>query len=175
MKLEKLLWSNTKADILKYLVFKRQGISIRALENDLPWSFPAIKKQIDSLLDSQVIEIDKTQNKRSISLEDNFWRLIKEMLLYGLKSEITKYCNNYEFCIKELFLWKIFGKSLEIDLVVIYQGLDTHSLQKIKEDIWEIFKNYFIDAVGAVFMENDDFQKRYRLADKFVLTVMRAQ
>ncbi|MDP2670078.1 MAG: hypothetical protein Q8O99_03700 [bacterium] len=68
MKLDKLLGSRAKADILKYLVFRRQGISIRAFESELERSFPAIKKQIDQLEDAGVIEIEKDQAKRSIYL-----------------------------------------------------------------------------------------------------------
>ena len=49
MKLDKLFGSKAKADILKYLVFRRQGISMRAFESELEWSFPAIKKQISQL------------------------------------------------------------------------------------------------------------------------------
>ena len=52
MKLEKLFGSRTKSDILKYLVFRRQGISVRAFESELTRSFPAIKKQIDALEDA---------------------------------------------------------------------------------------------------------------------------
>jgi hypothetical protein len=45
-----LLFGNrTKVDILKYLMFKEDGISARELENNLSQSFPAIKKQIDNL------------------------------------------------------------------------------------------------------------------------------
>ena len=49
MDLEKLFGSKAKVDILKYLLFKRQGLSLRALESDLTWTFPAIKKQVDSM------------------------------------------------------------------------------------------------------------------------------
>gem|GEM_PF-1550978 len=66
MKLDKFLGSKTKVDILKYLIFRRQGISIRALEHEIPWTFPAIKKQVDSLEDSEIVDIDKEGNKRSI-------------------------------------------------------------------------------------------------------------
>lgn len=52
MNLDKLFGSRTKTDILKYLVFRRQGISMRAFETDLTWSFPAIKKQIEQLDES---------------------------------------------------------------------------------------------------------------------------
>lgn len=70
MKLDKLFGSKAKADILKYLVFRRQGISMRAFESELERSFPAIKKQIDQLDDAGVIEINKESNKRSIYLTE---------------------------------------------------------------------------------------------------------
>ncbi|MBP6911571.1 hypothetical protein KBC03_08475, partial [Patescibacteria group bacterium] len=65
MKLDKFLGSKTKVDILKYLIFRRQGISIRALEHEIPWTFPAIKKQVDSLEESDIVDIDKEGNKWS--------------------------------------------------------------------------------------------------------------
>lgn len=59
MNLEKLFGSKTKVDILKYLLFRRQGVSMRALESEIQRTFPAIKKQVDSLLEAQVININK--------------------------------------------------------------------------------------------------------------------
>jgi len=59
MNLEKLFGSKTKVDILKYLLFRRQGVSMRALEAELNRTFPAIKKQIDSLNEAEVIDVDK--------------------------------------------------------------------------------------------------------------------
>ena len=59
MNLEKLFGSKTKVDILKYLLFKRQGISMRALESEIQWTFPAIKKQVDSLNQANVINVNK--------------------------------------------------------------------------------------------------------------------
>jgi hypothetical protein len=53
---------------LKYLVFCRQGISIRALEHVIPWTFPAIKKQVDSLEESEVVLIDKDASKWAITM-----------------------------------------------------------------------------------------------------------
>jgi len=35
MNLEKLFGSKTKVDILKYLIFRRQGVSMRALETEI--------------------------------------------------------------------------------------------------------------------------------------------
>lgn len=59
MNLEKLFGSKTKVDILKYLLFRRQGISMRALESELEWTFPAIKKQVDALEDAGVVDVNK--------------------------------------------------------------------------------------------------------------------
>jgi predicted transcriptional regulator len=57
MHLDKLFGSKAKVDILKYLLFRRQGVSMRALETELERTFPAIKKQIDSLKKASIVEI----------------------------------------------------------------------------------------------------------------------
>jgi len=59
MNLEKLFGSKTKVDILKYLLFRRQGVSMRALESELERTFPAIKKQVDSLEESGILAVNK--------------------------------------------------------------------------------------------------------------------
>ncbi len=84
MKLDKFLGSKTKVDILKYLVFRRQGISIRALEHEIPWTFPAIKKQVDSLDESEIVDIDKEGNKWSIIIRPAAAEIVRGMLLYVL-------------------------------------------------------------------------------------------
>lgn len=88
MKLDKFLGSKTKVDILKYLVFRRQGISIRALEHEIPWTFPAIKKQVDSLEESDIVDIDKEGNKRSIVIRPSVTEYIKGLLLYCLGEDL---------------------------------------------------------------------------------------
>ena len=77
MKLDKFLGSKTKVDILKYLIFRRQGISIRALEHEIPWTFPAIKKQVDSLEESEIVDIDKEGNKWSIVIRPSVMENIR--------------------------------------------------------------------------------------------------
>jgi len=81
MNLEKLFGSKTKSDILKYLVFRRQGVSIRALESELGWTFPGIKKQIDSLEEAEVLVIDKTPEKRSIRIADGIYEEIRKLII----------------------------------------------------------------------------------------------
>jgi hypothetical protein len=62
-----------------------------------------------------------------------------------------------------------------MDLVVIYKNLEKPQIEKIKESINDIFRWYFIDMVSVVFMSIDEWNKRYRLADRFVLDIMRTK
>ncbi len=173
MNVDKLLGSKTKAGILKYLIFKRQWVSMRALENDLQWSFTAIKKQVDSLLDSEVIIINKNYNKRSISINNDVHLLVKNFFLFSLEFELKKIFEKYPWIVYNYYLGKIFGKNLDIDIAIIYYPAEDHTLANLKKEIWEVFMDYFVDSVWVVFMSLNDFQKRYRLADKFVLNLIR--
>jgi hypothetical protein len=174
MKLEKLFGSKTKVDIIKYLLFKRQGVSMRALETELTWTFPAIKKQIDALNDAEVIDVDKDHTKRSITIKKDFYEQIKIVFMYCMRSDIKQLFARHESMIDSYYEGKIFGYALDMDLVVIYKNADKEQLALIKEEISEIFRHYFIEMVNVVFMSHDERQKRYRLADKFVLTVLRS-
>lgn len=175
MNLEKLFGSKTKVDILKYLLFRRQWVSMRALESELEWTFPAIKKQVDSLKLANIIDIDKDGTGWSITVKPDVWGILKEVFYYWLKWELIQLFNTYEFMIEKYFFGKKFGINLEMDLVVIYKNLEKPQIDKIKESISEIFRWYFIDLVNVVFMSLDEWNKRYRLADRFVLDIMRTK
>lgn len=175
MKLDKFLWSKTKVDILKYLLFRRQGISIRALDHEIPWTFPAIKKQVDSLEEAEVVVIDKDPAKRSISIHPTAAPYIKSLLLYTLETEVKVLFEAYTYMVERYFLWHVFGRDLELDLVVIHKNCEKQILEAMKDAITQLFKNYFIDVVHVAFMSSDEYQRRYRLADKFVLQLMRAE
>lgn len=172
MKLEKFLWSKTKVDILKYLIFKRQWISIRALENELERSFPAIKKQVDLLFDADVIDIDKTNNKWSISIRTDILDVIKNIFIFNLELEFVRLFTQYDTMLETYYLGKIFWRKIDYDIVILHKNIQKEFLEKIQEDIEIIFRDYFLDHVWVVFMSNDDFQRRYRLADKFVLNLI---
>lgn len=172
MKLDKLLWSKTKVDILKYLLFKRQWISIRALESELDWSFPAIKKQVDMLNSANIIRVDKDNNKWSIYINEHIYELIKKVFIFALQEDIDTLFNKYDTVLEKYFLGKIFGNKIDVDLVVIYRLMGKDFLDKIKEDIIAMLREYFIDNVGVVFMASEDFQRRYRMSDKFVLSLI---
>lgn len=175
MNLEKLFGSKAKVDILKYLLFRRQWVSMRALESELEWTFPAIKKQVDSLKLANVIDIDKEWTGWSITVKPEIENLMKQMFYYGLKWELIDLFETYEFMIEKYFFWKSFWINLDMDLVIIYKNLEKPQIDKIKESISDIFRWYFIEIVNVVFMSLDEWNKRYRLADRFVLDILRTR
>lgn len=175
MNLDKFLWSKTKVDILKYLLFRRQGVSIRALDHEIPWTFPAIKKQVDSLEEAEVVIIDKDASKWSITMHPDAEPHVRWLLLYTLQTQLETLFQKYEYLIEKYFLGALFGKDMELDLVVIHKNAEKPSLDAIKNDIQKIFEDYFINNTQVAFMWTDEFQRRYRLADKFVLQLMRSQ
>ena len=175
MKLDKFLGSKTKVDILKYLLFRRQGVSIRALEHEIPWTFPAIKKQVDSLEESEVILIDKDASKRSITMNPPIAQYMKSLFLYTLERNLFTLFDKYTYMVDQYFLWRIFWKDMELDLVLIYKNCEKPILDSIKEEITLLFRDYFIETAQVTFMSLEEFQRRYRLADKFVLQLMRSK
>ncbi|MDD3262982.1 MAG: hypothetical protein PHR61_03985 [Candidatus Absconditabacteria bacterium] len=174
MNLEKLFGSKTKVDILKYLLFRRQGISMRALESELEWTFPAIKKQVDSLEEACVIDVNKEGQGRSISLKPDFFDKIRDIFFFGLKQELIELFKTYDVMIEKYYFGKRFGLDLDMDLVVIYKNVEKPQIDKIKDEINTIFRQYFIEIVYVVFMSSEEREKRYRLADRFVLQIMRS-
>lgn len=174
MNLEKLFGSKTKVDILKYLIFKRQWVSMRALENELSRTFPAIKKQIDSLSDSGALNINKVGNSWSIMMNKELSEPLKRILLLNIQQDLKTLFDQYEMNITHHFFWTIFGNEIEgIDLIVIHKNLEWPQLEEIKKAISESFQQNFISQVSVVFMSFDERGKRYRLADRFVLNIMR--
>lgn len=193
MNLEKLFGSKTKSDILKYLVFRRQGVSIRALESELWWTFPGIKKQIDALEEAEVLIIDKTPEKRSIKIADDIYNEIRKLIIGSLKHDTIRLLIQFPF-VNKYYFWKIFDKHLEVDLVILYNELwpvtsdqwpeqtenwkpETGNIETLLEElkiaVSNLFKSHMIDPAYLVFMQADEFEKRTKMADKFALSVMR--
>lgn len=173
MDLEKLFGSKTKVDILKYLLFRRQWVSMRALEWELERTFPAIKKQVDSLKSAEILKVDTDGNWWSISVEPWIHDLLKQIFYYWLKWKLVSLFETYDVMIDKYFFWKCFGINLDMDLVVIYKNMEKPQIEKLKESISDIFRWYFIEVVNVVFMSSDERDKRYRLADRFVLDILR--
>lgn len=177
MNLDKLFWSRTKTDILKYLVFRRQGISLRAFETELSWSFPAIKKQVDQLDEAWVVHIQKDNNRRSIYLVEGMSDHIKLMFLYALHRTLLDFFESMSPRPTRYFLWNLFWYESDIDLVLIYahdlnEEEQKESLESAKVQITEIFRKSLLEIVNVAYMSQQEYDKRYRLADKFVLMLM---
>lgn len=172
MNLEKLFGSRTKTDILKYLVFRRQGVSVRAFETELEWSFPAIKKQVDQLEEAGVIDVKKDNNRWSIFLTKGIDAYIRSIFLYTLKSELNDYFHTVRKHVSKYYLGTLFGHEFEMDIVIIHDADAKEMTPEIKNKVTHIFARYHTDMVKLVFMSSSEFDKRNRLADKFVLDMM---
>lgn len=66
----------------------------------------------------------------------------------------------------------MFGNDFDMDLVIVHDAKAKSKIPEMKEQITLIFRKYLIEIVNVVFMSSDEFQKRNRLADKFVLALM---
>ena len=175
MNLEKFLGSKTKSDIIKYLVFKRQWVSMRALEQELDWTFPAIKKQIDSLQESDVLVINKSAQAWSIELDPLVAPMITQMIIVTLKQACEKLINIYSVMISICYYGRLFGIQIDQDLVILYKHSDPQCLEQVKKELDVILHSFFIDHASVVFMSEDEFRKRINVSDKFALSIVRAQ
>lgn len=146
---------------------------MRALESEIGWTFPAIKKQVDSLQEAAIILIDKDQNKWSITLDPQIYKVLRELFLFALRKDIDNLLQEHEFIIKEYYFGKVFGYNIETDIVIVYQNCEKELLEVLKEHISEIFRLYSIELAYVTFLSAGDWQKRYQLADRFVLSVLR--
>ncbi|MDD2537140.1 MAG: hypothetical protein PHU61_01465 [Candidatus Absconditabacteria bacterium] len=174
MNLEKLFGSKAKVDILKYLLFRRQGVSMRALEGELEWTFPAIKKQVDSLEESKVLLVNKEDSAGfSISIAPQHYELFKDFFFTALKTSLIDLFDSYSIMIDRYFWGKRFGIPLDMDMIIIYKHMEKQQIDALKQQISDIFRDFFIENISIVFMSADEREKRYRLADRFVLQVMR--
>ena len=51
--------------------------------------------------------------------------------------------------------------------------MEKPQIDELKSWISDLFREFFIENASIVFMSVEEREKRYRLADKFVLQVMR--
>jgi len=170
-----LLFGNrTKVDILKYLMFKEDGISARELENNLSQSFPAIKKQIDNLERAWIIMKNKKWNRWQLEIVNEAKWFIKEIFLYDIKMYIQQLLNINCYFLKKCFLVDFFStdskSNVWVDLVFIHLPIDEIFLIDMKKQLWKFFDSYFLD-LKIVFMLQSDYEKRLRFADKFVIKI----
>ncbi len=103
---------------------------------------------------------------------DGIDEYIKNIFLYTLKFDISAYFESLSPDVDKYFLWKLFGNDFDMDLVIVHDAKAKSKIPEMKEQITLIFRKYLIEIVNVVFMSSDEFQKRNRLADKFVLALM---
>jgi hypothetical protein len=51
--------------------------------------------------------------------------------------------------------------------------MEKPQIDRLKTNIAELFREFYVENISVVFMSADEWEKRYRLADKFVLQVIR--
>ena len=68
---------------------------MRALENQLEWSFPAVKKQVDLLESVDILAIEKDNNKRSIAITERAQPFLKHVFIDMLLIDVKEYLNKF--------------------------------------------------------------------------------
>jgi hypothetical protein len=86
----------------------------------LGWTFPGIKKQIDSLEEAEVLQIEKTPEKRSIKIAEDVYEEIRKLIICSLKHDTKQLLDTCQI-ISKYYLGKIFDKQIDVDLVVLYE------------------------------------------------------
>lgn len=81
---------------------------MRALESELEWTFPAIKKQIDSLNEAKVLDVNKDGQGRAIAIKPDFFDKIRDIFFFGLKQELIERFNVYSSMVDKYYFGKRF-------------------------------------------------------------------
>lgn len=173
MDLTVLFGSKAKVDILKYLVFKREWVSMRQLETVLRWSFPAIKKQVDILSRGNILDIEKKGNKWQIYIKENIKGILKELLFTWFFLDFQRVVEEYDYIVEDYFFCDFFvGSTVGVDIVIVYKKVDNAFLDEIKKAIETFHKWFFVDDCKIAFMLQAEYERRQRLADRFVVELM---
>lgn len=61
-----------------------------------------------------------------------------------------------------------------MDLVIVHTPHASEYLPSIKQSVEEVFREYLLEHVTVWYMTQDEFEKRNRVADKFVISLMRS-
>ena len=117
--------------------------------------------------------MEKTSLKRSIEIAPPIKFMLTQFLIASLQHDVQTLLYSYTTIISKIYRWKLFDKSIDPDIVIIYHPIDEQYIMQIKNELNIVFESYFVMAVLAVFMSTTDFEKRQRYADKFVLELMR--
>ena len=171
MDINKLFWSKVKTDILKYLIFVTEGISIRNLEAKLNnWSFPAIKKQIDILEKADILEIKKDVSNQWWEIYIKPWlkESLKRIFLYSIMEDLKNIFEAYKDLVLVVYFGQLFMYPVEVDLVIIYQDELKAKLDALKLEIDNLFQKYFINTIKVSFLPISNYRKLYRCWDRFI-------
>ncbi len=173
MNINLLFGNKTKVDILKYLMFKQEGVSARELESNLKQSFPAIKKQIDNLEEAWIILKNKTGNRWQLVYAPKAKKMIFNIFVFDFLNFLDSLLNEYYF-LDSYWCWDLFfldnSDKINVDLVLVYNPVEEAFLNDVKKKIALFFDEYFIDIKAAFFLK-ENFEKRLKYADKFVITL----
>jgi len=174
MSLDKFLGSKVKGDILKYLLFVSEWVSMRALENKLWWSFPAIKKQVDILLECWVIFVEKSKGWWWLYISNEFKDIVEKLLIKYLMLDFEHlFTKKYKDFIYKCVYGDLFWNQIWTDLVIIYQwDVKSNLINDLKNDVDELIKKYFLKVINVTIFHKGEFERRYKLGDKFVLKLM---
>ena len=171
MDIYEFLGNKTKVDILKYLLFKEDNISARELETKLSYSFPAIKNQIDRLEKAGIILKNKQGNRWSLTISEKIKPLLFKIFLFDIALFLDEVVNENYFLEKYL-LWDLFfldsQEKIWVDLVFVYNNVEDVFLQDLKKKLNDFFDTYFVD-VKLYFLSKQDYEKRLKFADKFIV------
>jgi len=173
MDLDLFLGNKTKVDILRYLLYKEDKISARELESHLDQSFPAIKKQIDNLEKAGIIQKNKRGNRWQLEIKEDVKGFIENIFIFHIKSKIKEIHYQNSMFLNKYFLVDFFNKNPElpkigVDLVFIHKEIEEPFLLDIKKQISDFLDSYFLD-LKISFMNEKDYEKRLKFADKFVI------
>lgn len=134
---------------------------------------PAIKKQVDVLVEADLIEVDKDKNKWSITMKADVYDAMRHLFLFALKRDLSALLDQHSLVVQQYYLGKVFGYDIETDVVIIYQNCEKEILDKSWVEINNVFRTYGIETVYVTLLSAGDRQKRLQLADRFVLWVLR--
>ena len=147
---------------------------MRALETELWWTFPAIKKQVDSLNDAWIILVDKENTWWSIHLKPSIQEIFKELFFEALKQNLTILFEEAWDQISTYFRWNIFWKEIGVDLFIVHNNMEKEKIDDLKNKIGECFRDYRIEKnVTITTMSAEQRETRLRLTDKFALNVLK--
>ena len=77
--------------------------------------------------------------KRAIEIDNACIPYIRSIFLHALKANVEELFVTHEFTIHKYFLGKVFGKNLDMDLVLIHNNAEKDILEQIKTEISQLF------------------------------------